>query len=99
MANQFRGEYDVLNQLAGTFSQQADAIQGMTQRVKSSFNTLQGGKWKGKGSKKFFDEMNNSVVPACKRLEQALSQAASVTKKIANVAKTAEEQSSGCFHI
>lgn len=99
MAEHYRAQYEDLNKIAGVFSQQADAVRSMSQSLKSSFDTLQGGKWKGKGSKKFFDEMNNSVVPACKRLEQALSQAASVTKKIANVAKTAEEQSSGCFHI
>lgn len=99
MSDRCRADYNQLNQIANVFNQQSDAIQGMTNNLKSCVEQLRGRDWVGKGADKFINEWDSSVLPTLTRLQRALSQASSTTKKIAQVWKQAEEQSSGCFHI
>jgi len=95
----YRGEYDQLKAIAGTFRSQGDAIKAMNQRIKSAQQTLEGGDWIGEGAKKFYAEMNGQVMPALQRLSNALSEAGRVTQEIAQVTKQAEDESAGCFHL
>jgi WXG100 family type VII secretion target len=97
MSDEIRADYDRLEQVAGKFASQAQAIQQMLQQVRSSMDPLEGGGWVGKGSDAFFSEMNSEVLPANDRLQQALEEAGRVTKQIVQTVKQAEEDASSPF--
>jgi WXG100 family type VII secretion target len=99
MADRCRADFNQLTQIASVFNQQGDAIRSMNGNIRSCVEQLRGKDWIGKGADKFINEMDSSVLPTLQRLERALGQAASVTKKIAQVWKQAEQESSNCFHV
>ena len=53
--------------------------------------------WQGRGSQAFFSEMNGKVLPALRRLVQALAEANRVTKEIGQLVQTSDQQASGPF--
>jgi WXG100 family type VII secretion target len=97
MSDEIRADYDRLEQVAGKFANQAQAVQQMLQQVRGSMDPLEGGGWIGKGSDSFFNEMNSEVLPANERLQQALEEAERVTKQIIQTVKQAEEDASSPF--
>ena len=98
-APQVRSDYDQLQVIQNTFSSQADAIQRMNQNIKSHMGTLQGGDWIGEGAKKFYGEMNDQVLPSLQRFQQALAEAARITRQMAQIMKQAEDESSSIFKL
>src|SRR5512134_2603878 len=96
-ANKVRAEYQALAQIAQSFGKAADQSRQTLQKLTSQVNTLQGGKWKGRGSEKFYNEMNTSLLPAMKRLVSALDQAKTITQKISRIMKDAEDAASAVF--
>lgn len=78
-----RGNHDELKQIAALFGQEADAAQGTLAALRRHKDTLQGGDWVGQAARTFYGEMDGSVLPALNRLHRALSQAQTVTQKIA----------------
>jgi len=92
-ASKVRSDYDQLKSAQGMFSSQADATRQMNSNVNSKMEKLKGGDWYGKGADKFYSEMDGQVMPALKRLERALDQAAEVTGKIMRIMKQAEDES------
>lgn len=59
--DEIRADYDQLNQVATRFAQQADAIQQMIQRVRSSMGQLEDGGWIGRGASAFFEERGRHI--------------------------------------
>jgi WXG100 family type VII secretion target len=98
-AETVRSDYDQLKNSVSSFKGQADALNSMNQNVRSAMDTLQNGDWIGEGARKFFAEMNDSVLPTLKRLQSAMAQSAQVTSQISNLMKEAEGQASGVFHL
>ena len=98
-AETVRSDYDQLKSSASTFKSQAEAIDKMNRDVRSAMDTLVGGDWMGEGARKFFAEMNDSVLPTLKRLHAALDEASRKTTQISQVMKEAENQASGVFHL
>lgn len=97
MAEMIQADYQQLEQIAQKFSQQAQATQQMLGKVKGSMNPLKNGGWIGKGSDSFFQEMEGKVIPGVTRLQQALDQAASMTKQIAQIMQQAEDDAGRPF--
>lgn len=97
MAQQIQANYDDLQDVASRFTNQAQAIQAMLQRVSSSYSKLRGGGWQGRGADAFFGEMEDIVLPATGRLQDALEQAGQATGNIARAVKQAEEEASSLF--
>lgn len=97
MSDEIRADYDRLEQVAAKFGNESQAIQQMLQNVKGSMDPLENGGWVGRGSEAFFSEMNGEVLPASERLRQALDEANSVTKRIIQVVKQAEDEASSPF--
>ena len=91
-AETVRSDYDQLKSSAQSFKSNAEAIDKMNHDVSSAMDTLQGGDWIGEGARKFFSEMNDSVMPTLKRLKDALDQSARVTSQISQVMKSAEDE-------
>src|SRR5258707_14231838 len=51
---------------------------------------LQAGDWVGQGAAAFYAEMNDQVLPTCRRLQAALKASADVTQKISQAMQAAE---------
>ena len=98
-AETVRSDYDQLKTSASSFKSNAEAIDKVNHYVRSAMDTLQGGDWIGEGARKFFAEMNDSLLPTLKRLHSALDQSARVTTQISQLMKEAEGQASGVFHL
>jgi WXG100 family type VII secretion target len=97
MADEIRADYDQLEQVASQFVNEAQAIQAMQQKVRSSYAKLVDKGWIGQGATAFFDEMDSKVLPTQEHLQQALEQAGQITQKIAQAIRQAEEQASSLF--
>lgn len=97
MVDEIRANYDELEQLASQFTQEAQKIQEMEQKVRASYGKLQDKGWIGAGANAFFDEMDSKIMPTQVRLHQALETAGQTTQKIAQSIKQAEEQASSLF--
>ena len=90
-APRIRIEYDVMDQIVKKFFTQADLTNKTLERLSSQAETLHDGDWVGKGSKKFNNEMNSSVLPSMRGLSKALEESGQVTQKICQVMRQAEE--------
>ncbi len=97
MSDEIRADYDQLEQVAGQFSTQAEAIQQMLQTVRSSMDKLEDDGWIGRGSDAFFAEMHDEVLPAVLRLYDSLMDANQVTKDIVQTMQDAEDEASSPF--
>jgi len=92
MAGKIQARYDDLTDVANRFSQEAAEIEQMTQQVQSAMGNLEGGGWIGQAADAFFAEMNDEVLPAVKRLSEALEEANSSTKQISDIISNAEQE-------
>lgn len=97
MAEEIRGDYDQLDQIAGRFANQSQAIQQMLEKVRSSMDKLENGGWIGRGSDAFFNEMHSTVLPASLRLQDVLDDAGQVTRQVAQTLRQAEDEASAPF--
>lgn len=94
-----RSDYDQLTQIASKFSSMADGVQQTTQNVQSHMQTLQNGDWIGDSANKFYAEMQDVVLPAMKRLSDALQEAGRVTTQIRQIMQQAEQDVSGIMKL
>jgi len=97
MTDEIQADYDELEQIASQFSNQAQNIQAMQQKVRGSYAKLLDKGWIGAGANAFFDEMEELILPAQERLQDALEQASQATQQISDNVKTAEQDASGLF--
>ena len=96
MADEVRADYEQLEQISSRFANEAQEIQQMLQKVRSSMQKLEPD-WIGRGSEAFFSEMEGEVLPATARLQQALDEAGRITKDIVQTMQQAEEEASSPF--
>ena len=83
--------FDDLGSIAKTFQKNADDIGAVHDEIKSAQDTLEGGDWIGEGAKKFQGEMEDSINPSMKALQQVMEEASRVTNDIGEVMHQAEE--------
>ncbi len=96
MADEIKADYDQLEQIANKFAHQSQEIQQMMQQVRGGMDKLYDD-WIGRGSKAFFSEMRDDIIPAVTRLQQALEEASRVTKEVAQTMQQADEEASSPF--
>jgi WXG100 family type VII secretion target len=96
MADEIKADYEQLEQVASRFSNQAQAIHEMFEKIRCSMQNLQDG-WIGRGSDAFFAEMQSEVLPATQRLKDALEEAGQVTTTIIQTVQQADEEASSPF--
>lgn len=94
MVSKIQANYDELARVAKSFSNKASEVQRLTQQTQRCVGQLQSGDWVGKGAQNFFREMEQLVFPGMKRLNNALSQAGTVSQQISQIFRTSEEQAS-----
>ncbi|HID51623.1 MAG TPA: WXG100 family type VII secretion target, partial [Anaerolineae bacterium] len=99
MAEVIRVDYEALAKIAARFGQQSEAIEEMLQMVRGAMTPLQNGGWVGRGSDAFFAEMESDILPAVRRLADALSQASEVSRQIGDVLQGAEDEACSPFRV
>jgi WXG100 family type VII secretion target len=92
-----RIDLDTLSRIAASFSSGSADIQQMLRRVNQQVGTLRSGDWIGVGATKFYDEMENDVVPALTRLAAALESADRITRQIKQIMEGADDEMSRIF--
>jgi WXG100 family type VII secretion target len=97
MSDEIQCNYDDMEQISGQFSNQAQNIQAMQQKIRGSYAKLVDQGWIGAGANAFFDEMESLILPAQERLQDALEQAGQASQQIAESVKTAEQDASSLF--
>jgi WXG100 family type VII secretion target len=97
-AEKIEANYEGLQQVSSKFMEQANQVEAMTRIIGNHLDSLQGGGWIGEAASKFFDEMNNEILPAVNRLNQALENAGQTTRQISDRLEQAEEEASAGFH-
>lgn len=96
MGDEIKADYDQLEQIASRFSNQAQVVEQLLGTLRCSMENLKGG-WIGRGSDAFFAEMNDEIVPAILRLQDALQQGSEVTRMIIDIMRRADEEASTLF--
>jgi WXG100 family type VII secretion target len=97
MANKVQAKYDELDQISGRLSEGSNRVSEMQAKLRSQIDVLQGGGWIGRGSDAFYNEMEDTVLPAVKKLEDALENASKVLRQAADRLKSAEQEASARF--
>lgn len=95
-ADVVQGNYEQLQQVATRFQRQSEQIGMMEAQLRRGMQKLEQS-WEGRGSQAFQREMGSLTIPGIVRLKNALNQANSITAKIANTLKQAEEEAAKLF--
>jgi WXG100 family type VII secretion target len=96
-APKIRAEYEQLASIAGTFASESGQTQQMNNQLVECLNKLFGGDWEGRGARAYFQEMAELVLPAVGRLDKALQEANTETKRIVDTFRQAEEEAEKQF--
>ena len=97
MADKIEVNYAELQRIAGGFSQGADQVDSMIQKIKAGYENLRS-TWEGRGATAFFKEMDELVFPSLNKLKAALTQANQTTNQVASLFEQAESEASGLFN-
>jgi WXG100 family type VII secretion target len=89
--------YDDLRNVAGQFDASAGQMQAMLTRLWDAFEPLQRGGWRTDAGYDFLRDMEGDLLPAIRRLEQALAEASRVTLDAIAAYESGEEEASGYF--
>lgn len=89
-----RVNHDDLKSIQQKFRAEADAVQATNRSLQGNLETLQRGDWVGRGAQAFYQEMNNDVMPAMKRLAEVLAEAARAVQEVSKRMKAAEGDAS-----
>jgi WXG100 family type VII secretion target len=92
----FQSDYEELDTIASTFNTLGGAVESEYTHLKQAIENMRD-KWIGEGSTKFFQEMEDEVLPGLQRLQQALEQGGGKIKSIAGQIREHEEQASSLF--
>lgn len=98
-AVQIRIGYDEMGQVAKTFQNHADEVASVHQRIKAAQDKLADGDWIGKGADKFQGEMEDSINPSMKGLQQAMEEASKVSGDISKIMHETDEEASSTIVI
>ncbi|MDZ4764355.1 MAG: WXG100 family type VII secretion target [Chloroflexota bacterium] len=91
MANIVQIDYSKMQQVADAFEQQAAEVKRILGTVEEQINVLKAEKWKAEAATKYYNEMDQTVCPAVKKLGDKLDLASEVCKEIGATLKKAEQ--------
>lgn len=94
-----RAQHAELGHIARQFTSQATNTERALQRLHAQLDVLMLGDWVGQGATQFYREMISDVLPAYKRLAQALRQAGQVTDLISGLMRQAETDAARVFRL
>lgn len=95
--NVIQANYEALERILREFERCAEDSEKMHQRLKAGMDQLVIRRWEGEGSRAFFKEMENEVLPAFTRLTDALSACQQTTGQVISTFQRAEEEAAALF--
>lgn len=96
-AGKLRVEYNTLGSLSSKFSAEAHDIQQQYQNLKSHTEHLRGSGWIGHAADKWYNEMENLLLPKTQHLSQILEGIASLLKQLNTLFQAAEQEVGALF--
>jgi WXG100 family type VII secretion target len=98
-APRIRVEYDNLGQIAKTFGKHEGETESITTSLNQQVEVLRNGHWIGRGADRFYQEMDDSVLPSLKGLARVLGLADRVTRDIDKLMHEAEEDAASLIQL
>ena len=98
MAGTTQVNYDEMNGIIKSLKTEEDQIMNLLKTTKSKVESLHNNQWVGQGADNFFNEMEQTVLPALARLAHALGVGADVAQDIMNTIRQADEETQGYFN-
>jgi WXG100 family type VII secretion target len=98
MAGTTQVNYDEMNNIVKSLKAEEDEIMNLLKSTKSKVESLHGNQWVGEAADRFFNEMEQMVLPAMSRLARALGVGASVAQEIMNTIRQADEETQSYFN-
>ena len=92
-----QAHYEALERIATLFDEHAQRTEQLTTQIAQRVDGLRGEGWVGRAADQFVAEMDNDVLPACRRLSAALAEANAVTLRIGEIFRAAEEEAAAPF--
>ena len=97
MANTQQVNYDEMQAIIKQLESEEEEIKALMSQTKSKVEALHGSQWIGEAADKFFNEMENVVLPKTNKMIYALNVAGQVAKQIMNIIHQADEETKGFF--
>ena len=97
MAEVVQFDHDQLNGIESRFTDQAEKARATERKLTEQMEVLKGGAWIGPNADKFFEVMESQLLPANKRLADALDRGSEVTRQITKMMNDADEETKGFF--
>ena len=98
MAGTTQVNYDDMNNIVKSLKAEEDEIMYLLKLTKSKADSLHGNGWVGEGADRFFNEMEQVILPAVARLARALGVGADVANEIMNTIRQADEETQSFFN-
>jgi WXG100 family type VII secretion target len=98
MAGTTQVNYDDMNGIIKSLKTEEEEIMNLLKTTKSKVESLHNNQWVGQGADNFFNEMEQTVLPAMARLAHALSVGADVATDIMNTIRQADEETQSYFN-
>ncbi len=92
MEGKIQYNYDELQAVIGEFQELSSSLQQTANRIMQKEEALRGGGWQGQGADKFYQEMDDKVLPALKKAAMAMETAADRVKKKMDTMRAMEDQ-------
>ncbi len=92
-----QADYDELEAIARQFDREGQDVERLMMRIRALVEELERGGWQGQGARAFYDEMYQDVLPALRRLFDAMYQASDTTTQIIRILRGAEEDAGRLF--
>lgn len=94
-----QAQYDILEKIAHQFDGESGNVELMLRTLRQIGDRLESGGWEGDAAQAFYAEMNGEVFPALVRLQEALQESGEVTKQIAQIIQSAEQEAANQFTL
>jgi WXG100 family type VII secretion target len=98
MAGTTQVNYDDMNNIIKTFKTEEEEIMNLLKTTKSKVESLHNNQWVGQAADNFFNEMEQTVLPALARLARALGVGSDVAQKIVDTIRQADEETQSFFN-
>ena len=99
MAGTIQVDYDRLRGVCTYMETDGEKITALLKQTKAQIENLRAGKhWEGEAAVKFFNEMDQTVLPALARLADALGSGAALARESADIIRKADEETQSFFN-
>ncbi len=92
-----QADYDELETIARQFDREGQDVERLQMRIRALVEELERGGWQGQSARAFYDEVYAEVLPALRRLYDAMYQASDATTQIINILREAETNAGRIF--